>query len=384
MVSSRSIVSMLTISVLLSLTDTVYTSGIDPLTTNSNEIIDSIKHDISKTQDMSESQSSSGSKVNHTNDRPRSGRAYQQAGRNHYSAPLETYASYANALGPEQGSASVSANQQATNEASAYSSFGETSPTSSNSLSGSLVSASAARQLSASNDYSPQSNHYYASYMSPSTDDASHSVQPNSNYPTGNDYIQNHYYKSASSQVPLGYPTNIYERGHPISNQYDRFAHHRPSFSASLLNPSFHSGGLMSSASHALSHWTNGFSIGEIICGLVALTIGAVILGAPFFLIYLVLMGNFSGSGTLSLTNPTSTAGAAGGAATTANGRRKRLAVFEAMNLNNDKLTQHQDLDKFVKSLANNISPFIDLQQVSRTFRHLVSAIEKYSSKSQQ
>lgn len=133
----------------------------------------------------------------------------------------------------------------------------------------------------------------------------------------------------------------------------------------------------MSSASHALSHWTNGFSIGEIICGLVALTIGAVILGAPFFLIYLALMGNFSGSGTLSLTNPTSASGATGGA-TQANGRRKRLAVFETMNMD-EQASMHPDLAAVGDALVKQLSPLVDLGQVSKTFKHLIRSIEKYS-----
>lgn len=133
----------------------------------------------------------------------------------------------------------------------------------------------------------------------------------------------------------------------------------------------------MSSASHVLSHWTNGFSISEIICGLVALAIGAVILGAPFFLIYLALMGNFSGSGTLSLTNPTSVSGAASGASQT-NGRRKRQAVFDSMDME-ERASRHPTLANVTNSLMRQLSPFVNLKQVSMTFKHLTNAIEKYA-----
>lgn len=109
-----------------------------------------------------------------------------------------------------------------------------------------------------------------------------------------------------------------------------------------------------------------------------ALAIGAVILGAPFFLIYLALMGNFSGSGTLSLTNPTGGATPAGGPAATANGRRKRLAIYEQLN---SLASQKHSVDfmSLAESIANRIGPHVDLQQVAATFKRLINSVEHYS-----
>lgn len=316
--------------------------------------------------------------------RQRSGRMYQQAS-GHQSPQIESYAAAyaaANSLGsgPEQ-SANGHITQQTTNDAGSYSSFGESPAVAvATGERSSLVSSSTARQLPGFNDYSQPSG-YFASYMSPSSNEASYSGQPSSSYHAPS---QHHYYKSPASNLPLGYPTNTYERGYPMSSYYDRVAHHMPAASSPFWasTSGFSSGGgLMSSASNAISHWTNGFSIGEIICGLVALAIGAVILGAPFFLIYLALMGNFSGSGTLSLTNPTSSAAATGGASTPSNGRRKRLAVFETMNLTNEQEQRHPDFVLVAENVVRQISPFIDLKQVSKTFKQLVSSIEKHSPK---
>lgn len=314
--------------------------------------------------------------------RQRSGRMHQQtSSAHHQSTPLESYAAAyaaANSLASTDADQSAHITQQASSDASAYSSFGETPPTSASAgaTRSQYVSGSPIRQLPSANDY-PSSLNYFASYMSPSSNEASYSGQPS--------HMQHHYYgkspSGAASSLSPGYPSNAYERAYPMSGYYDRLSHHHlPAASSPFMSsvPSL-SGGLMSSASHAISHWTNGFSIGEIICGLVALAIGAVILGAPFFLIYLALMGNFSGSGTLSLTNPTSSAAAAGGASTTANGRRKRLAIFEAMNLTNDQARRHPNFPQLAESVVEQLSPFIDLQQVAKTFKQLVNSIEKYS-----
>ena len=308
--------------------------------------------------------------------RRRSGRLYGSSQQSQQST-LDSYAAaYAAANSPNSASESSSSHLgQSTvqaNEASAYSSFGEQLP----SPTGPTSSSSAARQLPIA-DYAPHSS-YYVGHVSPSSNEVSYGNQQAGS----NNYHAHHYspsYYKSSPPMPLGYPTNSYADRHSAGSYYDRMAQQHVAASTPFwaTSPAFGTGGLMSSASHALSHWTNGFSISEIICGLVALAIGAVILGAPFFLIYLALMGNFSGSGTLSLTNPTQASGSAGGTSATVNGRRKRLAIFEP--LRSDEQSRASEYIALADSVVSQLSPFIDLQKLSTTFKRLTDSIDKFS-----
>lgn len=315
-----------------------------------------------------------------TNDsRRRSGRVYSQQSvgyDGHQQSSLDSYAAaLAAANAPNSQDQSSGSSVQA-NDATNFASFGE-QPTSSGSSTG-----SASRHISSADYNGPYSSSaYYAGYMSPSSSVASYnSVYGNgdsqSSYHTSP--MHSHYYHKTPS-TPLGYPTNGgYDRQSTGSNYYDRSylnAASTPIWASGV--PTSSSGGLMASASSALSHWTGGFGIAEIICSIVAIAIGAIILGAPFFLIYLALMGNFSGSGTLNLTNPTQGATPAGGAATTVNGRRKRLAIFEQLSSLGDR--QHAS-GSLHEAIISQLSPFIDLQQVTSSFKRLVDSIERYSN----
>lgn len=336
-----------------------------PLITNGGEIKDNQNQNVS------------------TGDRrQRSGRLYggqssygsqQQASLDNYAA---AYAGQPNS-NSDQSSNLVQSTVQA-NDASSFASFGEL-PASSSATSG-----SSARQLASSDSYSPHSS-YYSGYIAPSSSSTNYNGQsPNagSNYHSSmhHSYSPQHYHKAAASSPPLGYPSNNYDRHSLGSNYYDR--NYLPNslvtpFWASS-NPST-SAGLMSSASSALSHWAGGWGLGEIVCTLIAISIGAIILGAPFFLIYLALMGNFSGSGTLSLTNPTGAA-AAGATTTVTNGRRKRLAIFEQLNSLSEMSKQSSDFGKFVESILHQLNPLVDVRQVTETFKHLTESIERYSN----
>lgn len=262
------------------------------------------------------------------------------------------------------------------NDASSYASFGESLPSSASSS-----VSSGSRQFSGA-EYSAAHSPYYANYMSPSSNAASFSGQQSassSSYPMHSMAAANHYpshYSKGSQTLPMGYPTNGFDRS-PLSSYYDRS--YLGAASSPLWASSASSGGLMSSASTALSHWAGGFSIGEILCGIIAIAIGAVILGAPFFLIYLALVGNFSGSGTLSLTNPTGGATPAGGAAATVNGRRKRLAIYEQLNSPTSRGLGF-DFSSLADTIVNRISPHVDIEQVATTFKKLINSIEKYST----
>lgn len=115
--------------------------------------------------------------------------------------------------------------------------------------------------------------------------------------------------------------------------------------------------GLLSSSMFPLI--TKGFDVSEIVCTAIAVAIGAVIVGAPFILIYLFIMNQMGanggatmpGGGSISLTGPN--------ASTTVSGRKKR----------------HTSLPE---ALFKQLSPLVNSEQVAQTFKHLMSSIAKY------
>jgi len=359
-VSSGSLM-LLAIGSLLLICNSAHTIGIsvpeDKATTDGSDLD---KFATAKNDDAADTRNAS------VDTRRRNGRIYSQTGYGAQQQGLESFAAaYAADNSPssvDQSSNLAQSTVQA-NDASAYASFGELPPNSASNSPG-----SATRQLSTA-DYMPSSS-YYANFMSPSSNSASYSGQQSSG--SGYHSTSNHYpHYQKLSITPPAYPTNSYDRY--ATGYHDRAY---PSMASSPIWSASSSGGLMSTASSALSHWTGGFGISEIICGLIALSIGAVILGAPFFLIYLALMGNFSGSGTLSLTNPN--APAAGGSAPPANGRRKRLAIFEQIG-SNRKSDQLSNFVALANSAVSRLSPLIDTDKMVGTFRQLIDSIEKYS-----
>lgn len=317
----------------------------------------------------------------------------------------------ANSADHSNGSADL---VQSTIPANDAASFGEQQP-----ISSPAAASTSARQFEAT-EYSPvrtgsgsyhnvgstsSSSNYLPNHLAHSTSGAYHYHQPHPSPTYATNHQQhyqsmpsalNHHYGAATKKVsaaslpPLGYPN--YDHWSSSGYFTDRSGVYPPMpyWSGPQFSTSSGLGSsLMSSASSALSHWTGGFGVGEIICGIIAVSIGAVILGAPFFLIYLALMGNFSGSSTLSLTNPPPTTGGPGGSGTTTvNGRRKRLAIFEptisslASNFGDSEISQVQ-LSALADTVISQLSPFVDFQQVTSTIRRLVNSIEKYSKLNQ-
>lgn len=379
---------LLALCSLLFVANSVHSSDIQPSSLSVDNKLAEVAAALESNQNsdhedhISSSGSAKGTRSVEPDARRRDGRMYSRSGydASQQANPIDNYSTaYGAASGPntnqEQSTVPgiVQSSVQA-NDATSYASFGESLPGQSSSSVG-----SGARQSEYSGVHSP----YYASYMSPSSSAASYTSQQaasSSAYPALHSMAAvGHYpglYAKGSHSLPLGYPTNGYERAPLSSGYYDRS--YMGASSMPLWASSSNSGGLMSSATSAISHWAGGFSIGEIVCGLIAIAIGAVILGAPFFLIYLALMGNFSGSGTLSLTNPTGGTTPAGGATATVNGRRKRLAIYEQLNsLTGQK--HNLDFTSLAESIANRISPHVDLQQVAATFARLIKSVEHYS-----
>lgn len=105
-----------------------------------------------------------------------------------------------------------------------------------------------------------------------------------------------------------------------------------------------------------------GVDLAEIVCTAIAVAIGAVIVGAPFLLLYLFFMNHMQGSGpnalapgggSISLTGPTSS--------TTVTGRKKR----------------HTNLSD---ALFKQLSPLINTEQLAQAFKILMGSLAKYQT----
>lgn len=158
--------------------------------------------------------------------------------------------------------------------------------------------------------------------------------------------------------APRGYPTQ--PTGPLYGNSMLNYpAPHNYNPISSMFAPS-PAGGLLSSSMLPLMGG-KGFEVSEIICTAIAVAVGAVIVGAPFILLYLFFMNQMNGSGgpggmgpsggAISLTGPTSS--------TTVNGRKKR----------NTSLPE---------ALFKQLSPLVNNEQVASTFKALMNSIAKY------
>lgn len=123
------------------------------------------------------------------------------------------------------------------------------------------------------------------------------------------------------------------------------------------LSSLFNGGGLLANSMAPLM--SKGFDLSEVVCTAIAVAIGAVIVGAPFILIYLFVVNQVNGSGTgmnpsggpISLTGPPSS--------TNVSGRKKRqTSIHEA--------------------LFKQLSPLVEGEKVAQTFKMLMDSIAKY------
>lgn len=320
---------------------------------------------------------------------------------------------YGTASGTDTASAQQVTGTQAASDASSFASFGEQIPgittgtqastgSSNTPSTSSMLGNAAARQHMAAGvyDYSGSPTHHipndYASYLSPSTNSMSYA---NNHQLQASNYA-NTYHAAMSQQYPYsassGYhkhanslDSSPYNSGHYAATDsahgfgFGSSRHSPASFdknflaSSSMWSPSSGSHHL-SNIKTTLSHWFGGFGLTEVLCGLVALSIGLLILGAPFFLIYLALMGNFSGSGTLSLTNPHGAPAA--GAATTVNGRRKRIALMETIGqlASNQSLAGLEQIN--ADSVIRNLSPLVDIDNVIAVVKRISDGLERHTT----
>lgn len=167
----------------------------------------------------------------------------------------------------------------------------------------------------------------------------------------GGPYHSSGGYHSDPISMGRGYPMGPAPMGHPSPGSFS------PSMGplSSMFSPS--SGGLLSSSMFPLM--AKGFDVSEIVCTAIAVAIGAVIVGAPFILIYLFIMNQMNGGGSqmgpsggaISLTGQSSN--------TNVSGRKKR----------------HTSLPE---ALFKQLSPLVNSEQVANTFKTLINSMAKY------
>lgn len=167
----------------------------------------------------------------------------------------------------------------------------------------------------------------------------------------------------AGAYQSAGYhdPMSMTRAGYPSPQMAAPALHHGAGYPSSFGGPlsSMFASSMGAGSGSMIPLMGKGFDLSEIICTAIAVAIGAVIVGAPFILIYLFVMNQVNGNGpglgpsggAISLTGPTSS--------TTVSGRKKR----------------HTSLPE---ALFKQLSPLVNSEQVTDTFKALMKSISKY------
>lgn len=140
-----------------------------------------------------------------------------------------------------------------------------------------------------------------------------------------------------------------------------------------------------------LDKWEHGVSIGEIACIAIAVVLGVIILGSPFFLLFLMLFngGNIFGGTHMGLLAPAiapgggggGSGGGGGGSGGGGNGRRRRKRSVDDMSekvgvgLSKKELEARlKELDMQVvgEYLFERLSPFMDADKLMRSFEKIM------------
>lgn len=136
-----------------------------------------------------------------------------------------------------------------------------------------------------------------------------------------------------------------------------------------------------------LSKWEHGISIGEIACIAIAVVLGVIILGSPFFLLFLMLFngGNLFGGTQMGLLAPAAAPGGGGGAT----GRRRRKRSVDnggnklAPGLSKEELEarlKDLDLHGVGEYLFERLSPFMDADKLMRSFEKIMAVKDDVES----
>lgn len=140
---------------------------------------------------------------------------------------------------------------------------------------------------------------------------------------------------------------------------------------------------------HQLSKWEHGISIGEIACIAIAVVLGVIILGSPFFLLFLMLFngGNLFGGTQMGLLAPTTAAAPAGAAGR----RRRKRSVMSSTNtgnvasdgeLSNEEATKANELDLhgIGEYLFERLSPFMEPEKLMHSFERIMNVKDDIES----
>lgn len=133
--------------------------------------------------------------------------------------------------------------------------------------------------------------------------------------------------------------------------------------------------------------WEHGITVGEIVCVAVAVVLGIIILGSPFFLLFLMLFngGNLFGATQMGLLAPA----AVQASSTPTAGRRRRRRSADGDDLKTDGKkgsgkVHASDLVRVGEYLFEQLSPFMDANKLMRTFERIMDVkdgIDKLVSK---
>lgn len=121
---------------------------------------------------------------------------------------------------------------------------------------------------------------------------------------------------------------------------------------------------------HLSAKWEHGITLGEIVCVALAVVLGIIILGSPFFLLYLMLFNGTSmiGANQMGLLAPAIPQG------TAAAGRRKKRSISPFDSKPEDQLKRlSHDHEALGSYLMEQLSPFMNPEKLTDTFTRLMA-----------
>lgn len=197
-------------------------------------------------------------------------------------------------------------------------------------------------------------------------------------------YTDEHYLPASSGRSRWSWPWSDTSGGAlTTSGTFKKhfFQHHQP---AHVKEQNYHHHHDNDEHDHLMHKWEHGVSIGEVACVAVAVVLGVIILGSPFFLLFLMLFngGNLFGSTQMGLLAPASAQAAA--AALPASGRRRRKRSVDGASGGgggggddglggNDQVKDVPSVDRVGEFLLDQLSPLLQGDKLLRTLGHIMN-----------
>lgn len=217
--------------------------------------------------------------------------------------------------------------------------------------------------------------------MTSSRVEPSSSTEPYSSNSNGN-----HNGNPISSYNPFGAATfkKHHYFVHEEQDHHDHHGHHNDHSKHKLHNKKQHHPSEQHDFDHSHeleSHgkWEHGISLGEIACVAVAVVLGIIILGSPFFLLFLMLFNGgslFGGTTQMGLLAPATQAGAAATPAAAAGKRRRRKKRSINLKDSNEaasksKLPAQFGMEHIFGQVFEQLSPLISADKLMESFTRL-------------